>query len=231
MNSEPLALTFDLDDTLWPVWPTIERAENLLHDWLRVRAPSTAARFDRAGLRAARDRCALANPSLIHDLTAIRRMSLRHVLSSSGDDPDLAEAAFDVFFEARQQVTLYDDALEGLRRLAARFRLFAVTNGNADLAKVGLAHLFVGVVSARGLGVAKPDARIFHAACNALQCPPGRVLHVGDDLALDVVGAIQAGMQAIWLHRSALPEGGPPVLAAPYRVFGHLGELADALGC
>ncbi len=231
MNTLPLALTLDLDDTLWPIWPIIELAEHRLHDWLSVHAPATAARFDRLALRAARDRFAEANPALLHDLSEIRRGSLRQALLSSGEDPSLAEPAFEVFFEARQQVVLYDDALLGLERLAARYRLFALTNGNAQLGKVGLAAYFSGRISARDLGVAKPDARIFHAACAALQCPPGRVLHVGDDLALDVAGAIGAGLQAVWLHRGTLPEAGAPVLAAPYRVFPDLLQLADALGC
>ena len=42
----PRALTLDLDDTLWPVWPAIERAEAVLHDWLKAHAPATAAAFD-----------------------------------------------------------------------------------------------------------------------------------------------------------------------------------------
>ena len=37
------ALTLDLDDTLWPVWPIIDRAEQVLHDWLASNAPLTAA--------------------------------------------------------------------------------------------------------------------------------------------------------------------------------------------
>ena len=36
------AITLDLDDTLWPVWPTIQHAEQTLHDWLLVHAPQTA---------------------------------------------------------------------------------------------------------------------------------------------------------------------------------------------
>jgi putative hydrolase of the HAD superfamily len=37
------AITLDLDDTLWPVWPTIGRAEAVLTAWLTAHAPSTAA--------------------------------------------------------------------------------------------------------------------------------------------------------------------------------------------
>ena len=28
------AITLDLDDTLWPIWPAIERAEAALSEWL-----------------------------------------------------------------------------------------------------------------------------------------------------------------------------------------------------
>ena len=33
------AISLDLDDTLWPVWPAIERAERVLHAWLVKEAP------------------------------------------------------------------------------------------------------------------------------------------------------------------------------------------------
>src|SRR6218665_1634283 len=100
----PLALSFDLDDTLWPIWPTIARAEGLLHAWLATHAPRTAQRFDAAGLRALRNDIARRHPEWGHDLSRMRRESLREGLSLAGDDPALAEPAFEVFFEARQQV-------------------------------------------------------------------------------------------------------------------------------
>ena len=37
------AVSLDLDDTLWPIWPTIERAEAVLRAWLLREAPKTAA--------------------------------------------------------------------------------------------------------------------------------------------------------------------------------------------
>ena len=49
------AITLDLDDTLWPIWPTIDRAEVLLQEWLARHAPATAELFVdpqvRVGLR------------------------------------------------------------------------------------------------------------------------------------------------------------------------------------
>jgi FMN hydrolase / 5-amino-6-(5-phospho-D-ribitylamino)uracil phosphatase len=224
MHKLPRALTLDLDDTLWPIWPTIDRAEALLHGWLLEHAPATAGRFDRAGLRSLRDEVASENPQWLHDLSAIRHESLRRALQHAGDDTALAGPAFEIFFTARQQVVLYDDALAALERLSERFALMALSNGNADLEHIGLSRLFRGSVTARSFGVAKPDRRIFHHACEQLGCTPEQVLHIGDDYELDVVGAVNAGLQAVWLRRE-----GPPVAGDGYRVFGNLTALADTL--
>lgn len=227
----PLALTFDLDDTLWPVWPVIERAEGVLHAWLARHAPATARRYDTAALRALRNAIAQRHPEWAHDLGWPRRESLREALATAGDDPGLADDAFEVFFDARQQVVLYDDVADALARLARRFPIVAVTNGNADIARVGLGDLFQDCIAASRLGIAKPDPRIFGAACTRLGVAAADVLHVGDDLLLDVDGALGAGLAAVWLHRGPPLAEPPPPLARPYHVFGDLAALADALGC
>jgi putative hydrolase of the HAD superfamily len=195
------ALTLDLDDTLWPVWPAIERAERELHGWLKEHAAPTAARFDVAALRALREAVALEHPEWGHDFTRMRRASLVRALSAAGDDPALADPAFAVFFAARNRVDLFDDARHGLAALAARWPIVAVTNGNADLHGIGLAGHFIATVSAREFGIAKPDARIFHEACRRVGARPHEVLHIGDDWALDVVGAHRAGLRTAWLRR------------------------------
>ena len=81
----PLALTLDLDDTLWPVWPVIDRAEQVLHAWLVDHAPATAERYDVAALRALRNAIALRHPEWAHDLGWPRRESLREALVACGD--------------------------------------------------------------------------------------------------------------------------------------------------
>ena len=57
-----------------------------------------------------------------------------------------------------------------------------------------------GSISAREFGIGKPDPRIFHEACRRLGCGPREVLHVGDDLALDALGARSAGLHTSWLR-------------------------------
>lgn len=201
--SKVRAITLDLDDTLWPVWPTIDRAEILLQDWLRSRAPATAAVFADPHQRVALRKLAQERlPHLHHDLSAMRLEMIRLGLEQAGEDTSLAPDGFEVFFAARMQVVLFDDALAGLSRLASRYPVLAVSNGNADIHRVGIGAHFVGSVSARDVGVGKPDPRIFAAAARALGVTLDEVLHVGDDAHLDVVGAMECGMQAVWINRS-----------------------------
>jgi putative hydrolase of the HAD superfamily len=224
------ALTLDLDDTLWPVRPALDAAERVLAEWLRAHAPATARGLGEGGMLALRARVAAERPDWAHDLTAIRMETIRRALRLHGDDPALAEVAFEAFFEARHQVTLYEDVRPALARLATRFRLIAVSNGNADIERVGLGEFFAGSVSARRHGMAKPAASIFHAACVEAAAAPHRVLHLGDDPALDIDGALAAGLQAGWICR---PDGAWADAAPRERAhrFGDLLETAQALGC
>ncbi|GAB3662600.1 HAD family hydrolase [Ramlibacter alkalitolerans] len=219
------AVSIDLDDTLWPIWPTIERAEKALHDWLTVHAPMTAALFSSPpALREIREEMGRSRPDLKHDMSALRRESIRLALFRAGEDPLLADAAFEVFFAERQRVILFDDALPALQFLAARYPLVAVTNGNADLQRIGLAPFFRACICAREFGVGKPDPRIFHAAAGAVDLWPERLLHIGDDATLDALGAINAGMQAAWLNRGDAPW---PHEQEPHVTLAHLSELQE----
>ena len=162
------AITLDLDDTLWPIWPTIARAETALTDWLADRAPATVGLLAQPEVkRQIRADAEAQFAHLAHDLGVIRREAIRLALQRAGDDPALAEPAFEVFFDARHQVDLFADALPALEALSARYPLVALTNGNADIGRVGLARYFKGALSAREFGVGKPDPRIFHAAAQA----------------------------------------------------------------
>jgi putative hydrolase of the HAD superfamily len=223
------ALTLDLDDTLWPIAPAIARAEEALHAWLRQNAPATASRFDILSLRAKRDEVARNQPQIAHDFSAVRRESLRLALIDAGEDAALAEHAFEVFFAARHELEFFPEVVDALRRLATRYPLLALSNGNAEIARTALAPWFHGAISAREFGVGKPDPRIFHEACRRLGCAPAEVLHVGDDLELDVLAARSAGLQAYWLRR----EPGDPAEAVEHGVatVACLRTLADTLGC
>jgi putative hydrolase of the HAD superfamily len=219
------ALTLDLDDTLWPVWPAIQGAEVELHAWLAEHAGATARRFDVRALRDLRDAVAAEHPEWLHDLSRMRRESLARALALAGDDASLAGPAFEIFFAARNRVQCFDDVEPALRTLASRRPIAALTNGNADLHSIGLAQYFKATVSAREFGIGKPDARIFHEACRRLGAQPHEVLHVGDDWAIDVVGAHHAGLHSAWVCRTANDSSRGDVAVQPDCVVRDLGEL------
>ncbi|MGH6627647.1 MAG: HAD family hydrolase [Burkholderiaceae bacterium] len=221
------AISLDLDDTLWPIWPTIERAEKALHDWLLDHAPMTAALFSSPlALREIRDYIGANRPDLKHDLSAVRRESIRLALYRAGDDPLLADQAYGAFSAERQRVSFFDDALQALQFLSVRFPLVALSNGNADIRQVGIGQYFRAAISAREFGVGKPDPRIFLAAAGAAQVRPGEVLHVGDDATLDAWGALNAGMQAVWINRDGQLW---PHEARPHAMLRSLSELCEML--
>ena len=200
------AITLDLDDTLWPVAAAIRRAEAALLVWLDLHAPMTAALFSNPlAMREVRAHLMLNRPELRHDLGAARRESIRLALYRAGEDPLLAARAYDVFFAARNQVDLYEDVPQALTWLSQRFPVIALTNGNADVHRIGIGHHFQGTLSARQVGVAKPDPRIFLAAADMAGVLPEQVLHVGDDPVADVLGSLNVGMQSAWVNRHRLP--------------------------
>ena len=201
--SQIKAISLDLDDTLWPIWPVIARAEVVLQDWLRPQAPRTAAWLaDTEQRLALRREIVASRPEIGHDLRALRQEQIRLALERQGEDPGLTMEAYEVFFAERLRVELYDDARPALEWLARHYPVVALSNGNADVERVGLGEFFRAGFSAQAFGVGKPDARIFHAAAEAVGVQPHEVLHVGDDAALDIVGALDAGLQTAWVNRA-----------------------------
>ncbi len=217
-------ISLDLDDTLWPVAPVIAGAEAALCAWLEERYPEAARGQDVDSMRAMRLRIAAQFPERSHDLTFLRRRALAAQFAAAGHAESLCDEAMEVFHAARNRVELYDDVRPALARLRAGYRLFAVSNGNADLQRCGLGDLFDGHVTAIAAGAAKPDARIFAALVELAQVSAADVMHVGDDPLADVHGARQAGMQAVWLNRGGARDW-PAALAPPARTISTLAEI------
>jgi putative hydrolase of the HAD superfamily len=220
----PLIVSLDLDDTLWPVAPVIARAETELFEWLRGRHPGVVRGHSIESMRSLRGDVAQRHPELRHDLTFLRRQALVEQFLASGHAESLADEALEVFLTARNRVEFYPEVRASLARLRARYRLFALSNGNADLARCGIAEYFEGHVTAQSAGAAKPDARIFACLAQAAGVDAQRVLHVGDDPLADVDGARRAGMQSAWLNRDA--RSWPADLAPPSRIVTTLFDLA-----
>lgn len=224
------AVLFDLDDTLWPIVPVIERAESLLYDWLKRHTPAVASRVTIDSMRRRRQALMATDPVYQLDLRALRHAVLVEAFHECGEDVAMVDQAMTVFSKARNEVAPFDDVLPTLANLRGRLQLGSISNGVADLEAIGIAHFFQTSVAAHRFGCAKPDAAIFHAACDALQVAPHEAVFVGDDPLLDVQGAQNAGMRAVWMNR---PELGParslPDDVHPHVVCTSLYELEQWL--
>jgi len=222
------AIIFDLDDTLWEVGPVIVRAEHAMLAFLAERYPRVLDLHTLDSMRDVRARMAIEHPSMRHDFTWLRLESLRRHAREAGYAEAMAHEAFAVFYRARNEVTLYDDVLPALGELHGRFRLFAISNGNADLAAIGLARFFEHALAARDAGMLKPDPRIFGLLLERAGVAPERALHVGDDVVADVEGARRAGVTPVWLNRSG--EGWPAGVSPPPLTVRTLTEFAALFG-
>ncbi len=222
------AVAFDLDDTLWEVEPVIARAERRAFDWLLEHCPRIPERHSIEDMRAARQQLARDEPHQAHDFTYLRIASLEQHARECGYEQTVATRAFEVFYAARNEVELYPEVRSALERLRSRFSLASLTNGNADLGRIGLAPLFHVSLSSREVGVAKPHPRGFEELASRLKLRPEEILYVGDDPVIDVAAARDAGMRSAWMNRGALQW--PVKIAAADLVVRDCTELASMLG-
>jgi putative hydrolase of the HAD superfamily len=210
MLSDIRAIAFDLDNTLWDVEPVLERAEQCLAAWLQEHCPRLA--LSREQMRAAREQLARREPHNAHDLSYLRVATLTAHAREHGYDERVALDAFEVFLAARNAVEIFPDVAPALARLRLRYTLASLSNGNADLARIGLDHIFNVSLNARQIGAAKPHPRCFERLAGELALDPGAIAYVGDDPQLDVAAARAAGLRTVWMNRRALtwPQELPP---------------------
>lgn len=223
--SDVRLLTFDLDNTLWDVDSIIVRAEAAMVAWLDAHYPDWQ-RVGREGMRALRGEVARVQPEICHDLTAVRLEVLRLALLKAGYDEETARAgaagAFEVFFTGRNRVILFDGVADALASLSRQHLLYALSNGNADIRRAGLADYFSGQLSAASVGFAKPHPRMFEEALAKAGVTAWQTLHVGDHPEQDVAAAQAVGIRAIWVNYSGLEW---PLTQPPDGEIRHFSEL------
>lgn len=198
---------FDLDDTLWAVTPVIIQAEKTLNSWLAQAAPRL--KYDVTSMRELRHELLEKQPSLANKITELRRQIIFQALVNSDvtQADELADQAIEVFLAARNQIEFFDGALEVLGQLDASHSLGALSNGNADIHRIGLSHLFDFAFSAEDVGAPKPDPALFEKALSHTGVDPHQMVYVGDDPLLDVDAAKQVGLKTVWLDHGKKPVG------------------------
>jgi putative hydrolase of the HAD superfamily len=208
--------------------PTIRRAEETLYLWLARHYPRITDSLDRDAIVACRREFSSRDARYAIDLTGMRRDFLHYLGERHDyDGREVASGGFDVFFQARQQVEFYDDVLPCLQRLRRRYRLGAISNGNASVDHVGLGGYFEHAVSASEVMAAKPDPAIYRHTAERFGVSPGQIVYVGDHPHYDVIGSIEAGYHAVWVNRDAL--SWPAELPPPRHEVADLHQLEALL--
>ncbi|HIP53711.1 MAG TPA: HAD family hydrolase [Chromatiales bacterium] len=198
-------ITFDLDDTLWPCLPVIMAAEQRLFEWLQQQIPGIENDHTIDSLREERRRLMAARPEIAHDLTLVRRLALEQLFERYGVDPAKVDEGIMLFLEHRNRVQLYEDVHPVLGTLRETYTLISITNGNADVERIGVQALFHNSLTAAEVGAARPKPALFEQALELADAEPIRALHVGDDPVRDVEAARRLGMATVWMDRNDTP--------------------------
>lgn len=225
------AMTFDLDDTLYDNRPVIRNVEQQVALWLHTHHPVTETQslswWNNLKLQLVKD-----DPWLMNDVSLWRYEQIRQGLLHLGYKQHQAQqAATEAMQEVHRLRNLVDVPPEShavLSRLAAEMPLVAITNGNVDPEKIGLAGYFQLVLKAGPDGYAKPHSDMFHRAQQFVNLPAQAILHVGDHPVKDVMGAKQHGFQACWFNdRGVTLRATKKVKLLPDIEINHIGQLLN----
>lgn len=202
-------ITFDLDNTLWDVEPALLRAEAAQREWLERHRPGAVEHHDHESLWQFKKGVWQRHPELVHHVSQMRIQTLYELQREAGypeqEARQGAEAAFAVFLRERHAVTLYEEALEVLEGLAGRYRLGALTNGNADIYKTDAGEYFDFAFLAEEIGASKPAPHMFQAALELTGAQAREIIHVGDNPEHDIAGAHDVGMHTVWMNQTGEP--------------------------
>lgn len=198
------AITFDLDDTLYDNTECLIQAEAALISAIQQYEPLkdvTLAehKHDKANLL-------LEQPEIYHDVINWRVQTIKKMLVQKR----VAQEKFNViiddvmgqFIEWRHKMIIPDSSFETLALLSEKYPLAVITNGNAEIAKMGLEQYFQFSLRGGEHGRSKPYTDLFHIAASRLSQSAEHILHIGDHPIADVTGAINSGFQACWLNIS-----------------------------
>ena len=197
-------VTFDLDNTLWQVDAVIHRAEKETRNWIQPHVPKYASYMNPENVASLRARVLEEDPDARHDVSALRIHMMRLAFEQCGLTPTAADTkareAFAVFIQWRNTITFYDGAEDTLNNLSQRYQLAALTNGNADIQKLGLDRYFSFAISAADVGSSKPGPEMFLEALRRANVSPKQTAHVGDNPIDDIEGANRVGIHSIWVN-------------------------------
>ncbi len=198
------AISFDGDGTLWDFEKVMRHSLNYVLGELAQLDSDAAARLDIEVMIRIRNRVAEELKGRVTNLEAIRLEAFRQTLRDIGrPDDTLASHLNQVYLEHRfGDIELFADVLPTFKALQSSYTIGLLSNGNSYPERCGLDGVFQFVVFSQDYGVEKPDPEIFRIAVEKAGCSKTQLLHVGDSITNDIMGAIDMGIKCVWLNRN-----------------------------
>ena len=235
MTALPTALLLDLDDTILDAYSDPDEAWRQLCSEFAGDLGDVAAEEVHAAILDARE-WLWVDPERARrgrlDLPQARRDIVSRAFARLGiSDTQTAGRMADRYSTIREEaVRPFPGAVDTLQRLKEDgIRLGLMTNGaskaqRGKIDRFSLDVFFDHIQIEEEFGIGKPDGRAFRHALNVLGVGPDDAWMVGDDLELDIRGAQQAGIHAVWIdpRGEGLPDG---ATVRPDRTIGSLSDL------
>ena len=201
-------ISFDGDMTLWDFLKVMRHSLKQTLTELQRQVPTQPAlKLTVDEMIAIRDQLAEEVKGEIWSLLEIRQRAFERTLAHVGHpDKDLAVHLNAIYRKHRYgDIELYPDVIPTFDVLAPHFKLGLLSNGNTYPEHCGLDGRFAFVVFSQDVHVEKPDPEIFHITAQRAGCELAEMLHVGDSLKNDVMGAKNVGAPTVWLNREGVP--------------------------
>ncbi len=175
----------------------------------------------------------------LHDRSNFSRKSLwQEVYHCYGLKPDvrLLEAWETDYWETvKANTSLFQETVNVLKSLSSKYQLGMITNtqgqrrsGTHRISQFPELETYFKVIIVAGENSIppKPDPEPFRLCLQELNRKPFEAVYVGDDYRIDVCGAQDAGLHAVWLQHHSVSRSWPDVQTS-IPIISHLDELLD----
>ncbi|NUF48798.1 5-amino-6-(5-phospho-D-ribitylamino)uracil phosphatase YigB [Gilliamella sp. ESL0250] len=226
------AFTFDLDDTLYDNSMIVEKAEEEMVKMLQRHEQLCTLTI--SDFFAEKYAVLASYPEIYHDVIVWRIQTIKSLLSKTNMPvskfADVIDESVTCFNFWRHKINVPESTHLLLTKLATKYPLAVITNGNVDIHQIGLGNYFQFSLRGGEHGRSKPFPEVFDLASDKLAIPSHHILHVGDNLLTDVNGAINNGFLACFIniyHRDILHLDN--AICLPHIEITQLSELENLL--
>ena len=175
----------------------------------------------------------------LHDRSNFSRKSLCQKVYHFYDlkpDTRLLETWETAYWETvKVNSTLFPETMKVLKNLSSKYQLGLITNtqgqqrsGTHRISEFAELETYFKIIIVAGENriPPKPDPEPFRLCLEKLNLKPSEAVYVGDDYRIDICGAKEAGLHAVWIKHHSVKRSWPDVQTS-IPIISRLDELLD----